>query len=72
MPPVADIVYEAARRVAVDGIVTLPLIQADPGVRRYVCTPSRVIDLMAQLADQGRVRMTATHPVRKWRIEEQR
>jgi hypothetical protein len=65
---VADIVLAAARRAAVDGIVTLRAIQADPEVQVYVNTPSRVADLMQSLADQGLVQMTCRHPECRWRV----
>lgn len=66
---VADIVLAAARRAAVDSIVTLRAIQADKDVQRYVNTSSRVIDLMAQLEERHEVRMTSRHPECRWRIE---
>jgi hypothetical protein len=68
---VADIVLAAARREAVDGIVSLAQLQADPEVQVHVNTPSRVIDLMSQLADRQLVRMACRHPEPRWRILEE-
>jgi hypothetical protein len=68
MQQVADIVLEAARRLAVDGIVSLAAIQADPGVQVHVNTPSRVIDLMGQLEGEQKVRMACRHPEPRWHV----
>lgn len=65
---VADIVLAAARRAAVDGTVTLAQVQADPEVQVCVRSSSRVTDLMAQLEERHLVRMTARHPVPRWRV----
>ena len=65
---VADVVLAAARRAAVDGIVSLAQVQADPGVQVHVNSRSRVADLMNQLADQGLVTMTCRHPEPRWRV----
>jgi hypothetical protein len=68
---VADIVLGAARRAAVDGIVTLRAIQADRDVQRYVNTPARLIGLMSQLEERHEVKMTCAHPERRWRVREE-
>jgi citrate lyase beta subunit len=68
---VADVVLAAARRAAVGGVAALRDIQADRAVQEHVNSPSRVIDLMTQLADQGLVRMTCRHPECRWRVTEE-
>lgn len=67
----ADIVLAAARRAAVNGVVTLAQVQADPEVQARVNSPPRVADLMGQLADRGLVRMTCRHPEPRWRVTEE-
>lgn len=71
MQQVADIVLDAARRAAVNGTVSLAQLQADPGVQRHVRSPSRVTDLMQDLANRGLVRMTCRHPEPRWRVTEE-
>ena len=68
MQQAADTVYEAARRAAVDGIVSLAAVQADPQVQARVSLASRVMDIMGELEGQHRVRMTCRHPEPRWRI----
>lgn len=67
---VADVVLAAARRGAVDGIVSLRAVQADPEVQRHVNTSSRVADLMSQLEERQAVRAVCRHPEPRWRILE--
>jgi hypothetical protein len=69
---VADIVMRAVARIAGEGngYVTLAQVQADPGVQKVVMSPSRVADIMGELAGYGLVRLTARHPVPTWKVEE--
>jgi len=66
----ADVVMEACARIAGEhgGYVTLPQVQADPDVQRVVMSRERVTDIMGTLAGEGRVRMTARHPVPRWAV----
>lgn len=66
----ADIVMEAAARIAGEGngSVTLAQVRADPCVQRVVMSPSRVADLMGTLEGEHRVRMTARHPEPTWHV----
>jgi hypothetical protein len=63
--PLADVIAEAAGRAG-GGTFTLGWLLRQPGVRDAIPSEHRVLDILQQLTDEGRLRLVSRHPDRRW------